>query len=962
MGAVYTDPLILEIMAHTDKLERSIRSARAQFTTESDKMQRSSDALRRSIETNSDAAGAAFKRIAAAVGAAFSAQQVAGLIDGYTRFTNQLKVAGLEGENLARVQETLFGIAQRYGVELESVGTLYGRTAAAAKELGLSQKEQATITEATAAALKVSGASAGEASGALLQLSQALGGSNIQAEEYNSLIDGLRPLLNAVANGSEKWGGSVAVLTAEVKKGNVSTREFVQALLKGAPVVMKQAESATLTLSGAFTKLTNALERYVGSAAEANGATAAIGHGLELLANNLDTVADAVAVIGTVMLGRFVAGMTAAAASTGAASAAAFAFQARLAGAATSMEALAFAGGAARAGLLAAFGGPVGVAVAALAAGILILNTRTEENTREGKIAAQVQEKLGDSSQKAADAIDRLANAHGKAREEARKETEQLKKLTEQRLKDAQAALLQAQAEYARTKAEAGTSRSPGASAASGAPGYAAGLVRQTTDQGAVNQALDRVVAGEKTVGALMQQLEGYKAALVAPEKKLRGIDDGKKAKVRKDTFSDVGQFDREISSLQQEELRSREQLATDARLQANFRHAQVAADVEAYRKSLEDRLNSENLSKTQRARIVEQNKSLLAQREENAQLEHALINRELDDRLTSEEVDLHRSRIDAQREALDAALDMARTEKDRRAVQLQILDAEMEARRVALQQVLDSRSSTDAQRQVATEELGRLPGQRASRARSIERQTQGPLEAYLDKMPKTAAEIDERIQGYVVDELESVRKGINDAISSKLGVKDPLLAGLLDIFIEDVFIQPLAQALASARQKGGGSGLAGIFGSIFGGGKSSGLVAGDDTLGGILNPRDPFASMGKSFFSSLFGRASGGYVAPGQTVRVNEHRGGVELLRMGSQGGSIIPLGRTDAARPVASRGGNVYNITVSADHSVTPAGFARDLSKQILARAQQMDAQAARATLRAVPQRMQGYQNDGT
>ena len=138
MSAVYTDPLILEIMARTDKLERSIRSARAQFTTEADKMQRSSEALRRSIETNSDAAGAAFKRIAASVGAAFSAQQVAGLIDGYTRFTNQLKVAGLEGENLARVQETLFGIAQRYGVELESVGTLYGRTAAAAKELGLS--------------------------------------------------------------------------------------------------------------------------------------------------------------------------------------------------------------------------------------------------------------------------------------------------------------------------------------------------------------------------------------------------------------------------------------------------------------------------------------------------------------------------------------------------------------------------------------------------------------------------------------------------------------------------------------------------------------------------------------------------------------------------------------------------------------------------------------------------------
>lgn len=53
----------------------------------------------------------------------------------------------------------------------------------------------------------------------------------------------------------------------------------------------------------------------------------------------------------------------------------------------------------------------------------------------------------------------------------------------------------------------------------------------------------------------------------------------------------------------------------------------------------------------------------------------------------------------------------------------------------------------------------------------------------------------------------------------------------------------------------------------------------------------------------SLFGRASGGYVAPGQAVRVNEHRGtGVELLRMGSQGGTVIPLGQASAA----PRGGN--------------------------------------------------------
>jgi len=104
------------------------------------------------------------------------------------------------------------------------------------------------------------------------------------------------------------------------------------------------------------------------------------------------------------------------------------------------------------------------------------------------------------------------------------------------------------------------------------------------------------------------------------------------------------------------------------------------------------------------------------------------------------------------------------------------------------------------------------------------------------------------------------------------------------------------------------------------------------------------------SIIGSLFGRASGGHVAPRSIHRVNESSGGVELLRMGPQGGEVIPLGQT---RATASGGtvNRIYNISVSADNSVTPAGFARGLASQILGEARRMDAQASRETLRAVP-----------
>jgi murein DD-endopeptidase MepM/ murein hydrolase activator NlpD len=104
------------------------------------------------------------------------------------------------------------------------------------------------------------------------------------------------------------------------------------------------------------------------------------------------------------------------------------------------------------------------------------------------------------------------------------------------------------------------------------------------------------------------------------------------------------------------------------------------------------------------------------------------------------------------------------------------------------------------------------------------------------------------------------------------------------------------------------------------------------------------------SLLGSIFGLAGGGHAGPGSIHRVNEHKGGVELLRMGSQGGEVIPLGQSKASSPGVSAN-RIYYISVSADNSVTPAGFARGLAAEILGEAQRMDAQASQATLRAVP-----------
>lgn len=109
------------------------------------------------------------------------------------------------------------------------------------------------------------------------------------------------------------------------------------------------------------------------------------------------------------------------------------------------------------------------------------------------------------------------------------------------------------------------------------------------------------------------------------------------------------------------------------------------------------------------------------------------------------------------------------------------------------------------------------------------------------------------------------------------------------------------------------------------------------------------------------FGRASGGYVGPGETVRVNENRPGVELLRMGSQGGTVIPLGQAAAvAAPSVST--RHFHITVDARNSVTPAGFAQQIISEANRQAAAMDGQAIRGARAGLPGALDRYGKLGT
>lgn len=430
--AVTADKVIVEFEARLAKYNADMANSAALFEKATNKQARQIQYLERQIQTSSSNIGSTLKGLAGGFAAAFSVSQITAMADSFTRLTNSLKVAGLEGVALKGVQDQLLAQSQKYGVNLETLAKLYGNVSMSANELGASQADLVKLTEYTAQALKISGTSTEQASGAILGLNQALASGRVQMEEFNQMNEGgLRPLLQAAAN-TEQFGGSVAKLRAYMADTGISGAQFYQMIIAGSAGLETQANKAVLTLSGGFEALKSSITVFLGEADQVNGVSAAMGQAMVTLSQNLDVLANALAVIAIMAGGRYTAGMVAATRATLAkriadvqAKAAADSLAASQARAntiimATGPATTAAAGGmrvatgatialtAAGRSLLALFGGPLGLAITAVTLGLGYM--ATESANTEAELMA-LEQRTADTAAKTKDLENRMREA-----------------------------------------------------------------------------------------------------------------------------------------------------------------------------------------------------------------------------------------------------------------------------------------------------------------------------------------------------------------------------------------------------------------------------------------------------------------------------------------------------------------------------------------------------------------------
>jgi tape measure domain-containing protein len=303
--ATEIEALVVRMEANLRGYERSLARANAVTGQAMRKIESDTAGTMRRVEQITDrisfdgfaskAAGAARALGPLAAAGALIAATVIPAADAYTRTTNALKVAGLEGAALERVFSQLVGVAQRQGAPLEQLSRLYGSLAQAQGDLKVSSGQIVGLTEAVGQALRISGVPASQASGAILGLSQALSGGTLRAEEFNQMLEGgLRPALQAAANSITEAGGSVGKLRQLVVDGEVSSRAFFAAIEAGQPQLTALANKAGGTSAQALERLKTEMILLVGEMDKAIGISAALASGIGYIADAASSASAAI--------------------------------------------------------------------------------------------------------------------------------------------------------------------------------------------------------------------------------------------------------------------------------------------------------------------------------------------------------------------------------------------------------------------------------------------------------------------------------------------------------------------------------------------------------------------------------------------------------------------------------------------------------------------------------------------
>jgi hypothetical protein len=376
----------------------------------------------------------------------------------------------------------------------------------------------------------------------------------------------------------------------------------------------------------------------------------------------------------------------------------------------------------------------------------------------------------------------------------------------------------------------------------------------------------------------------------------LRQPDTAKKKRERKSKAGKTeeqidAEFLKAMEGIDTEELAARQQLATSAQERADIAY-QMLGDQRARREA--DIRANKDFSEAQKKQLIAALDRLYGQQAKDGTIlvgNPGVYETQIGRDQKRAEAQAANDMLARQATTLEAWAQVSTSARERARLEAEALKIQQQIQTNLLEQQIASGQVADGAK--ARQELA---SQQAAAREGLSQRTGGPLASYAAGLNADRRNMGDKVELLITQELDYVQQSITDTISKRLGIKDPFLKGLIDLFIQQVLIKPIADALAKATSSSGGGGLGGLFGSLGslfgggGGGVSSALSA--DAASTISDPQ----------FAGLF--ADGGTIPSGNWGIVGE--AGPERVLATGNGVQVVP-------NPARAQGGGPRKLEVS-------------------------------------------------
>lgn len=322
--------IAIEITGKADGLKGELRLSRDAVDQFSGSVRKSADTTRTATEATTratqqhrrhreemSAGDAAARKLGTAIAGIFAAGTITSMLRGIDQFQSlkdRLRAATDGAAQFQGVYAGIKDIANATGSAMEANVALFQRLNGSAKELGATRAEMLQFSR-TVQELGVIGGASGQAlSAGTMQLSQALAGGILRAEEFNSIMENMPELGVRIA---ESMGLTVGQLRNAVLEGEVLSKDVFAAVLRVAPQVGAEFAEIPMRLGRATEMLKTNLLDYVAGVDSSVGITTGLAEAVAFAASNFDILGDALvglalggAVLGIGSLGTVMTGAT----------------------------------------------------------------------------------------------------------------------------------------------------------------------------------------------------------------------------------------------------------------------------------------------------------------------------------------------------------------------------------------------------------------------------------------------------------------------------------------------------------------------------------------------------------------------------------------------------------------------------------------------------------------------------